>query len=102
MHICLSRFSQYITAFLWWFHYLQKNFKHTAEALSGVFKCKKAVMYLMENLHVLGKLDSVMNDSAKVSLNRNKVMCWSVDGNMVKRCLQEPLPVFPLGAMVHY
>lgn len=40
--------------------------------------------------------------SNKVSWNRNHVMHWSVDENVVSGALQEPGPIIPLKAIVQY
>ena len=95
--------------------------KHKAEMLSSNPKFKKVVMCLLENMCVLDKLQSGMGYRApgcefrvneftlyiklcvfKHRHTLNKLMYWSADKNGVTRGLQEPVPVFPLGAALQH
>lgn len=88
--------------------------EHSAEVLSSVPEHKKAVIYLMEEIHVLNKPHSGMSYSVWVHCwwinNRHwivfkqkhvKQVCHRlVDENVMTRGLQEQNPIFPLEVSV--
>lgn len=90
--------------------------KHRAGMLSGVPMYKKVVMFLTKKITCVRKdtfshelryhwlwVQSAVSPQYilnKVSSNRNKLMYWLVDENIVTRGLEEPNPVFPLRAMI--
>ena len=92
--------------------------KYTAQVLSSVPQCKKAVIYLMEKICVSDKLHSGKSDSAvgheysvdKSTIYRKEVVfeqkhTWNVFSSWQKcwtRCPEEPKPAIFLGAMVQH
>lgn len=86
--------------------------KYTAQVLSSVPQCKKAVIYLTEKICVLDTLHSGKNDSAvdKSTIYIKEVVfeqkhTWNVFSSWqecLTRCSEEPKPIISLGAMLQY